>query len=42
MATVRTVDNSDDDLTYRVELFTNDTEWWVRETELKSIDEYPF
>ena len=42
MATVNTIDDGDDDLTYRITLFKDDDTWWVRETELKSIDEYPF
>lgn len=42
MATVQAVDDNDDDFTYRIELFTNEDTWWVRESELKSIDDYPF
>jgi len=42
MATVATIDDGDDDLTYRIELFKDGDTWWVREAELKSIDEYPF
>lgn len=42
MATVEVIDSGDDDLPYRIELFTNNCTWWVKEAELKSIDEYPF
>jgi len=42
MATVEVIDFDDDDLPYRIELFTNNCTWWVKEAELKSIDEYPF
>ena len=42
MGTVKTIDDNDDNLTYRIELFANDMEWWVTEAELKSADDYPF
>ena len=42
MATVQAIDSDDDELPYRVELFTNEETWWVKESELKSIDDYPF
>ena len=41
MATVKVIDDEDDELPYRIELFSNNATWWVKEEELKPIDDYP-